>query len=170
MKTIIALSALVLFLLAPPVISQIPDDKLIVPGQRIGKWRLAMTVDQLVQMNGQSEPSHSRGQDLQPDINVLYWLDRIGLNVGTRDRRSIAFLLMIDSDYATKKRIRVGAHKKAIESAYGKPTAFSGGPRSGQSAMTYDAIGVRFVLDSVDTVWAVQIFRPRTARSIWKLP
>jgi len=52
MKAVAALGVLVLLLLAPPVVSQVPDDKLIVPGVRIGKWTLEMTIDTLRQMNG----------------------------------------------------------------------------------------------------------------------
>jgi len=49
-----AMTVVVLFLLllAPPAVSQVPDDKLIVPGQRIGKWTLEMTIDTVLQMNG----------------------------------------------------------------------------------------------------------------------
>jgi hypothetical protein len=48
----VGLFLLLLLLLAPPATSQVPDDKLIVSGQRIGKWALEMTVDDLVRMNG----------------------------------------------------------------------------------------------------------------------
>src|SRR3990170_4152679 len=53
MKATAALGVLILLLLAPPAVSQIPDDKLIVPGVRIGKWTLKMTINDLLRMNGQ---------------------------------------------------------------------------------------------------------------------
>ncbi len=48
-------TACVLFLLvvlAAPGFAQAPDDKLIVSGQRIGKWTLEMTIDDLLRING----------------------------------------------------------------------------------------------------------------------
>ncbi len=51
MKVVAALAVLILLLLAPSVVSQVPDDKPIVPGVRIGKWTLEMTIDTLLQMN-----------------------------------------------------------------------------------------------------------------------
>lgn len=52
MRTVLALSIIALLLLASPAVSQVPDDKLIVAGQRIGKWTLEMTVDDLFRING----------------------------------------------------------------------------------------------------------------------
>lgn len=40
---VLAVVGLVLFLLAQPAVSQVPDDKFVVPGVRIGKWTLDMT-------------------------------------------------------------------------------------------------------------------------------
>lgn len=169
MKILVVLSVLAFLLPALPAASQVPGDKLIVPGQRIGEWTLGMTVDQLIQMNGQPEPGHRRGRDLQPGVAVRFWTDRIGLNAGTRDGRAIIFLAILKPNYATDKGIGVGVARNAMLRAYAKPTVVSEGPFPWLSAVTYDKIGVRFILDG-NTVWAVFIFRPRTARSIWKLP
>ena len=51
MRTAILLFVTI-FLVAPAALSQPPDDRLIVPGVQIGKWRLGMSVDELARIHG----------------------------------------------------------------------------------------------------------------------
>jgi len=44
---------MMLLLTASPASSQVPDDAPIMPGLRIGRWTLEMTIDDLVRVNGQ---------------------------------------------------------------------------------------------------------------------
>ena len=61
MRTAILLLLTVL-LLAPRAVAQAPDDKLIVPGVRIGKWTLKMTIPDLERMNGFATNADSSSQ------------------------------------------------------------------------------------------------------------
>ena len=54
---------LFLLLLVQPPLTQVPDDKLIVPGQRIGKWTLDMSIDDLLKMNGARNGAGRPGDD-----------------------------------------------------------------------------------------------------------
>ena len=52
MRTNLLLLAFLLILHGTPVQSGVPNDKVVVPGVRVGKWTLTMTLDDLVRMNG----------------------------------------------------------------------------------------------------------------------
>ena len=78
MKMAAVVSIAGFLLLASSAASQTPDDNLIVPGQRIGKWTLAMSVEAIVKvlgeppflMEGLSERASSfNGQD---EIRLLH--------------------------------------------------------------------------------------------------
>lgn len=170
MKTIVVLSALALLLLAPPVISQVPDDKLIVPGERIGKWTLQMTINQLRQMHGNPDGT-SRSVPLDSaiaDPTVHAWT-RLGLAAATsgQDPR-IVLLVASSNEYRTAKAISVGSTQEATEAAYGKATATTRWTDDLSAArLIYDEIGltVRFLRGRVDTVY---VFPRGAAKGLWQ--
>ena len=66
---------LILLIVVPRALSQVPDDRLIVPGQRIGKWTLEMSVDDLVRMNGGDYfENKDTSEDLRSELLFRYWL------------------------------------------------------------------------------------------------
>ncbi len=164
----IGLLLLLILLVASPAASQAPDDKLIVPGQRVGKWTLEMTIADLVQMNGRSRVRQDDGLDRTHQGWINSW-DRLGVFAvtGGRDAQQIEVLGTDEDEYKTAKGIVVGTMRDAAELAYGRPTAVTERGVAGQVRLIWDEIGL-FVLFAGDVVSTVGIFRPGTAKSIWK--
>ena len=178
MKVIAALSVLILLLLAPPAVSQVPDDKLIVPGQRIGKWTLEMTIDDLLRMNGPRQPmgeiSGSREAIVRlegPDVaSADFWVHRwdlLRLRVFTIGREShrVWGLQTSDPGYKTARGVSVDVPRAAVETAYGRPTALVPRLDTGQ-VLIYDELGL--ALSVPFNVLFVIVFRPGTAKERWK--
>jgi hypothetical protein len=167
---------LLLVVLAVPGFAQAPDDKLIVPGQRIGKWTLAMTIDDLLRMNGPRNGrsmglpalSHAVGTEVAADLWAHRWLDRglVALTIGEKSQ-VVVELMMVLSEYKTDKGIGVGSSKEAMQSAYGSPTA-AVVPRSGWRTALYDKIGFTVALGPSNTASYVTVFRPGTAKQLYK--
>ena len=162
----IGLLLLLVLLGASHAIAQVPDDKLIVEGQRIGKWTLAMTIRDLVQMNGPATifildlldivPPHPQRHNWGPPLNFA---------AITRDGQRVEFLLISSTDFKTEKGVGPGSNRIAVQSAYGPPTAET---RAGVTTrMIYDAIGFAANMEG-DRVTGSNVFRPGTGKSIWK--
>ncbi len=120
------LCVLVVLLVASPVLSQVPDDKLIVPGQRIGSWTLQMTIEELVGVLGRQtriNAGKQLGGDAHQDLRVYRW-ERVGLTAWTRDGRSI---LMLEAEgapeFVTEKGVKWGMSRMEVEGAYGRPNS-----------------------------------------------
>lgn len=174
MKIVVAVVVLALLLLAPPVTSQVPDDKLIVPGQRIGKWTLEMTIDDLLQMNGPRRAIGGGSTIFRlPDRDLIssdFWVhrwDHLGFRVVTlgRENQRIWNLAALSPDYKTDRGIGSGATRQAVEAAYGMPTAVTR-PDEESLHLIYDQLGL--ALRVFDQAVNVLIFRPGTAKERWK--
>lgn len=161
----IGLLVLLILLTATQATSQIADDKLIVPGFRIGKWTLDMTMAKLVQMNGpaQSTPWTAGGADLKDGIWRHTWghLSLRAFTQGRTEQRIVALVAM-DVTYKTAKSVGPGASKESVEAAYGKPTAVTM-PFATEPRWIYDEIGLFVIIES-----NVGVFRPGMAKTIWK--
>ena len=162
----------------PTVASPILDDRLVVPGLRMGKWTLAMTIDDLVRMHG--TPIRVQVQaGLPPAADAVYdhvassW-DRVPVTATTLSGRtravmlSIAFLSSGGRRFATDKGVAFGALRADVLKAYGDPTAETV-PQPGETRMIYDRIGIAFNLSIGRRVTSIAIFRPGTADRYWHL-
>jgi hypothetical protein len=177
------LALLVVVALSTPGYTQAPDDKLIVPGQRIGAWMLAMTIDDLVTMNGARNANGSLNQDMpvmpaqhftaNDYVNNVYihaWhnLQFLAGTLGEKSKRVI-FIATFSGAYKTMKGLSLATTPVGVEVLYGKPTANTqfGSWETG-SRMIYDETGlaVRIASGAVETL---VIFRPGTAKQIWNL-
>ena len=160
---------LVLVLLgASQATSQVSDDNLIVPGQRIGKWRLEMTIRDLVQMNGQATTNETLILlDIVPPPPQRHnWGPPLNFAAITRDGQRVEFFLIFSPAFKTEKGVGPGSNRVAVQSAYGPPTAET---RAGVTTrMIYDAIGFAANMEG-DRVTGSNVFRPGTGKSIWKL-
>jgi len=173
MKKVTLLTIVVLLPLISPALSQVPDDKLIVPGQRIGKWTLTMTIADLTQING--PPSRVSAaplwapQDLAREFLVHYW-ERLGFfaATSTTDTQRVDALFATSDEFKTEKGIGVNSRREAVEAAYGGPTAETRPSRSAVR-LTYDEIGLTIaILESVALAIEVAIFRPGTRRQLFR--
>jgi hypothetical protein len=156
---------LAFLLAASPAVSQVPDDKLIVPGQRIGKWTLEMTIRDLVQMNGPATTIFTPNLlDIVPPPLRRYDWEPLGFGALTRDGQRVEFFLVFSPAFKTEKGVGPGSNRVAVQSAYGTPTAET---RAGVTTrMIYDAIGFAANMEG-DRVGGSNVFRPGTGKSIW---
>lgn len=166
MRMVTVSSVVVLLLLAPSAASQTPDDNLIVPGQRVGKWRLEMTIRDLVQMNGPATTIEILNLlDILPPPPQRYTWGPLNFAAITRDGQRVEFFNIFSPAFKTEKGVGPGSNRIAIQSAYGPPTAET---RAGETTrMIYDAIG--FAANMVgDRVTGSNVFRPGTGKSLWR--
>lgn len=181
MKTAAVLVILTLTLLARPAVSQVPDDKLIVPGVRIGKWTLAMTFADLVRLNGTPggrnvcKASQAPFADAAHDLTGFYW-NEIIVQAMTVDQKTIAALAITTGhfvagffSYKTDKGIHFKNTRDKIVQAYGKPTAQTW-PDENQQNLIYDELGIAFHVWSTGHISEIWVFRPGTAKTILLSP
>lgn len=179
----ISLFILILLILAPPAISQVPDDNLIVPGQRIGRMRLDSSIDGFVQLLGNpslvtGNPSAIElgGSDALPAV-LYYWRNAplVPHVVATRDRVKVEYIFLslepASRSYKTEQGITIGATRGDLERVYGQPTARTvipyilGAPP--RERWIYDRMGLFLVVFGEDVV-SIGVFRPGEARNNWK--
>jgi len=163
---------LVLLLFASPVVSQVPDDKLIVPGQRIGRFALTMSVADVTGILGPStnlSPGRFGDQALQNDLTLYIW-DVVPLVVIARDERApVSIGIRRSSDYQTAQGLKYLAQPEAVRDALGAPTReVQWGARTQQRALIYDGLGIAFLTADEGIVGSILVFRPQSANRIWK--
>jgi len=170
MRAAIMLLLLVL-VLAAPAVSLTPDGYLVVPGVRIGKWTLKMTLDELEKMNGPAVTTTTVLADFRRDAFTYDW-PSLDFGVGSYEPRKVGWFYAAFGGFIpwkTEKGIDLQKGTRAeIVKAYGKPTVETV-PRLGQKNMIYDAIGIAFtVYDSGGAIRGVRVFPPGMAKNIWK--
>ena len=152
---------LLLLLTAPPVAAQVPDDKMVMPGVRIGRLTLETPIQDLLRMNGPLSARPSIVAVFIPDATWYSW-ESLGLAAGTHDRKRIDYLAVyLRSDYRTPRGTGLRAARKAILTAYGEPTAEGDIFVQGRiiTILGYDKVGLAFFLQN-DVVEVLLIFRP----------
>lgn len=169
--------ALILLLATTSSPAQPPaGDRLIVPGERIGPWRLPITLNRLLAMNGPRQGGQG-GADVillvDGDLASTFWVhrwDHLHLRAVTAGRRAVEpvfNLFVFGAAYRTAKGIGPGASREAVEAAYGRPTAVTV-PAPRFTHLIYDPLGLAVRLDQQGKVIAVLVFRPGTARQRWR--
>ncbi len=163
---------------APPAVSQPSDDTLIVPGVRIGKWRLGLSVNELVRIHGKAKETIGFYKGLAPDPDFL----RDGLRYiwGENDMAIFTFGRALAEEievgrhgtplpYRTATGVSLRSTRADILSTYGKPTAATI-RKDGYARLIYNPLGIAFaVQNSTGWVRTIAIFKPGSARQIWKL-
>ena len=177
--TAYVLAMLVLVALSVPGYAQAPDDKLIVPGQRIGNWTLDMTIDDLVRTYGaenvngsldQKTPVMAAGRLNSDFVSNVYshaWHNRqffVG-TVGWNGQR-LLFIATFGEGYKTAKGLSFDTPPNAVEALHGKPTANKQFGGTNGSRMIYDDSGLAVRIYG-NAVQVLLVFRPGTAKQIW---
>jgi hypothetical protein len=157
-------------LVATPAASQTAGDELIVPGQRIGKWTLAMSVEAIVKVLGEPSLLFEGLPDwmvkTQPGVLAYDWRGSFSLGLVSRDDRTILALYASGTNkYKAATGVKIGAPLGSVESAYGNPTATVLAPYG--SLVIYDRLGLaaRYWNRSIGVI---AVFRPGNAKRIWK--
>ena len=162
-----------ILLAVSPVESQVPDDNIIVPGQRIGRWRLSMTIADLVQANGAPDSVIPGGgaRDLVHENLLLHRWTRLAFYAmtSTNDRQKIEFLISVSSDHKTDKAIAANSRRDAVEAAYGPATAVTQWAAApGSDRLIYDAIGLVARFAPGGLADSLLVFRSVTAKEFWR--
>ncbi len=154
-------------------------DYLIVPGQRIGKWTLVMTIDDLLKMNGPRQGGYGSHDPLMqwpaqdyasPDFWEHHWdqLDVLYAITQGRDSQKVRMLVIEHPAYRTANGIGPGLMRDAFEAAYGRPTAVTV-TKEGFSTLIFDQAGLgAWLNERFGAIAAVIVFEPGTARTIWR--
>lgn len=154
-----------------------PDDKVVVPGVRVGKWTLTMTLDDL-RTNGYAVRTYVRAglppaADAVFDHTVFRW-DRVPVMamtfVGQNRVESLqtGFLMPFGRTYRTDTGIGFLSTRSLVLKAYGRPTA-ENTPQPLEMRLIYDHVGIAFSFDMADRIHTMYIFRPGTASRFWHL-
>jgi hypothetical protein len=176
MKTA-ALVLVSLLLLVAPAASQTTNDNLVVPGVRIGKWTLQMTIDDLLRMNGPGSPQlFNAGCHLGLSARRDFWLypwALLAFGADTFDQKKVEVLIAGIGGGVVPFKIDKGltllqSKRSDILTVYRKPTVVLKGAY-GQSDLIYDKIGLGFrVSYDGGRIRLIYVFRPGTAKSLWK--
>ncbi len=182
MKGLGLLAALLLFV-SSPAGSQAPEDKLIVPGVRIGKWALAMTLEDVLRMNGPAIRGRDYLEDTGPDdragrgMTSYSWYHLpIVVYTLTGDKQNRIELLWTNffgpgrsgGSFSTDRGIGFEATREVVLKTYGRPTAETI-PSPGHVRVVYDGVGIAFRFDQSGRMTNVAVFRPGRADRYWNL-
>jgi len=149
------------------------DDKVIVPGVRIGKWTLQMSLDDLDKMNGPATVYQVENADYRSPHFLFHAWSSLDFAAGAYQPRKVGWFA-VGFSYAlvpwrTQQGISLQSNRADVLKIYGRPSAETV-PRAGRKNMIYDAIGISFeVYDTGGNITEMRIFRPGTARNIWKI-
>lgn len=123
--------------------SQVLGDGLIVPGQRVGPARLAMTVDQIITAVG----SRPKREEFPQDGIILHEWRSEGLwvsqSIATRGVRVISAFGTSDK-YRTDKGVSLLHPRRKMEEAYGKGYKEYGYPQDQITLIRYHDLGLQF--------------------------
>ncbi len=157
-----------------------PEDKLIVPGERIGKWTLAMTVDELVRLQGPAirllgTAGISPHADAVHDSTLFYWHRiPVGAIAFGQQKRVDALITGVairpesGGEYKTDRAIGFQSTRADVLKTYGQPTAVTV-PQPQEARLIYDALGIALWFDVGGRLRSVTIFRKGTASRYWHL-
>jgi hypothetical protein len=154
------------------------DDRVIVPGVRVGRWHLDRTLDDYMREHGFAVRLLVMA-GLPPAADavfdyVTYSWDALPVTVMTfAGRRRVeflqtGFLMHTAHRYATDAGVRFLTRRARIVEVYGRPTAETR-PHPLEIRMIYDHRGIAFGLDMATRAHTIYIFRPGTADRFWHL-
>jgi hypothetical protein len=182
MMRMAVLLGLALLLLAPPapfaLAQQMPANFLVVPGQRIGKWTLGMTISDLVRVTGPASLTQVDTAGEEGDLDArrnswTYLWNTPGLGAQTFDKQSVAALIagvsLSPPAYTTPQGINLLASTRAdIVKTYGTPTVVLKAGSNPMLDLIYDKLGIAFRVMGGGEIRSIEIFRTGTAKTLWK--
>lgn len=148
-------------LIALPVVAQTPQDKIAVPGIRVGRWDLNMSVQEFLRTNGPAGPRPSVATQYVPRMTWYSW-DHLGIGAGSHDRRKVEFVAVYAvRDLTTERGVGMRSSRRAVLAAYGSPELEGDIFVQGKiiPVLIYNKIGLALFLNE-DVVDLILIFRP----------
>lgn len=154
------------------------EDKMVVPGVRVGRWSLALTLDDLMRMHGYAvrllvTAGLPPAADAVFDHTTYSWVGVPFAAMAFQGRKrveylQIGFLMHSANAYRTTAGIGFMTRRPRVIAAYGRPTAEMA-PHPLGTRMIYDHLGIAFGLDMVGRVHTMYVFRPWEASRFWHL-
>lgn len=148
-------------LVALPIVAQTLLDKIAIPGSRVGRWDLNMSVQEFLRMNGPAGPRQSVATQYVPSMTWYSW-DHLGFGMGSHDRRKVEFLAIFAvRDLTTARGVGIRSSRQTVFGAYGSPEIegdiFVGGKII--TVLVYNTMGLALFLNG-GAVDLMLIFRP----------
>lgn len=172
----LSLAAVILCLLSRPAVAA--DDRMIVPGVRVGKWTLALTLDDLTRMHGFAvrllvTAGIPPAADAVFDHTTYSWDNVPFAAMAFQGRKrveylQIGFLMHSANRYRTTAGIGFMTRRPRVMAVYGRPTAEMA-PHPLETRLIYDHLGIAFGLDMAGRVHTMYVFRPGEAGRFWHL-
>ena len=126
-------------------------------------------------MNGPAQSLSEDDPDFVRRINEFHWQKPgLSLTAITLDRQRVDVLLFNAAPigatvYKTDRGIGFLSTRQEVFRLYGQPTIAKAARMLGMTNMIYDSFGINFQIDNNNgLVTLVAIFRPTSAKSIWK--
>ena len=144
-----------------PVVAQTPPDKIAIPGSRVGRWDVNMSVQEFLRTNGPAGPRPSVAAQYVPRMTWYSW-DQLGVGVGSHDRRRVEFLAVYAvRDLTTERGVGIRSSRRAVLAAYASPELEGDIFVQGKiiTVLIYNKTGLALFLNQ-DTVDLLLIFRP----------
>jgi hypothetical protein len=135
-----------------------------------------MTIDDLLKMNGPRNGSgrvaveHPPGENVPDDFWAHRW-DNLRLAAMTlgRDSQTVVELMVRSPEYRTAQAVGVGSSRETVQRAYGLPTTVAVA-LPGWWCGIYDQVGMTVQISPTDGVRYISVFRPGTAKQLYRLP
>lgn len=118
----------------------VPDDHLIVPGQRIGPVKLGMSDKALFKL---SLPSTTTGGSTW----MIYQYPGFVIYVANRTHKVVGIELVGDTSYHTAEGVRIGLSLQDVEAALGPPDAEMSNPFFGNTTVNVRYHGKTLLID-----------------------
>jgi hypothetical protein len=167
-----------LLIIQPASAAAVPEDRMIVPGVRVGKWTLALTLDDLHRMHGYAVRTYVMAglppaADAIHDHLVFRW-DRVPVTatalIGLKrvEFLQTGFLMPHGNGFRTERGLGFLSTRAQVLRVYGQPTAEMT-PQPLETRMIYDPLGIAFSFDAAERMHTMYVFRPWTASRFWHL-
>lgn len=145
---------------APAALAKSAQDSTVVPGRRIGSWRLGIPMAQLLREHGRAATGRSL---LSLYVPRLKWhlLDHSGLAAAALSDGKVTFLAVDRRDLFTPERVGIWTSRHAVRAAYGKPELDHDMLVQGRevTVLIYDRLGLALFLDD-NVVRMMVVFQP----------
>jgi YD repeat-containing protein len=140
-------------------------DNQVIPGERIGSWRLNWQLGDFLKWNGEGV-SFRAPESFVAGLIAFLWSD-LELTAFSPDRQKVVVLLTRDPAFRTNRGLTLGAPLPSVQQTYGQPTGAVPGERGTTRRLVYDELGL--VVGVTDRVVELGVFQKGNARAIWRL-
>jgi hypothetical protein len=156
-----------------PSVVQVQDDLRVVPGERIGPWKLDTTFAAFVTAYGPPRRDVPQEPPLNPDHSQHQWAGAFWGVVVTDRTSKVMRIATFNPAYKLSNGLHVESAERDVTGLMGNPSLTVALPAK-KRLLLYDAVGVGFSINDdpaeILDVYAVSVFRPGTAKTLLASP